>query len=183
MRLILASSSPRRRELLAQICKEFSVEPSLFGEGARGLSAHETAALFAREKAMEVHARFPEAAVLGADTVVSLHGEVLGKPSSEEDARRMLRLLSGKTHSVFTGVCLCAGQERYETLVETKVIFYPLSEELIESYVKSGLPFGKAGAYGIQDGYALAERYEGSYTNVVGLPVEETRELLSRIGG
>lgn len=183
MQLILASGSPRRRELLAQIRKDFTVEPSLFGEGERGLSARDTVSLFAREKAKEVHARFPAAAVLGADTVVSLDGVILGKPADKADAARMLRLLSGRTHSVLTGVCLIAGGKIYETVCETEVTFFPLGEALIERYVQSGLPLDKAGAYGIQDGYPLAERIAGSYTNVVGLPVEETRELLSRAEG
>ena len=105
MQLILASNSPRRRELLKEIQPNFRVEPSLYEERERGLAANKTASLFARGKAEEVFSRFPNALVLGADTVVSLEDRVLGKPKSKEDAARMLRLLSGKTHAVFTAVC------------------------------------------------------------------------------
>ena len=180
MELILASNSPRRKELLAQITTQFRIVPSLFGETARGLSACDTVLLFSREKAREVHSRFPEAAVLGADTVVALDGKVLGKPKNATYASKMLHSLSGKTHSVFTGVCLIAGDIEEEFYTETKVTFHTLSDELIEEYIKSVRPFDKAGAYGIQDGFPLVERYEGSYTNIVGLPVEETRSLLLR---
>lgn len=176
--LILASASPRRRELLAQLVHSFDVIPSRYQEEEKGDSAEQTALLFAREKAREVHARFPDRPVLGADTVVSLNGEILGKPVNEEDAKRMLRALSEKEHSVYTGICIiCGGRERAET-VETKVCCYPLSEETIEKYVQSGLPLDKAGAYGIQDGYPLVKGYAGSYSNVVGLPLERLSTIL-----
>lgn len=178
-KLILASNSPRRRELLKQVC-EFEVIPSDFEERAERLSARETALAFAKGKAKEVLSRYSSRTVLGADTVVSLHGEILGKPKDGEDAKRMLRLLSGKTHSVFTGVCLAGAGFEISEVVETKVTFYPLTEELIEEYVQSGLPLDKAGAYGIQDGYPLVERYEGQYSNVVGLPVETVRTMLKK---
>ncbi len=182
MHLILASNSPRRRELLAQITTRFTVEPSLYEERAGGLSAYRTVERFARGKAREAHSRFPESAVLGADTVVAIGGVVLGKPKDGEDARRMLRLLSGKTHEVYTGVCLISeGKEAYH-VAKTKVIFNDLTEEVIQEYIESGLPLDKAGAYGIQDGFPLVKRIEGSYTNVVGLPVEDVRVMLARGG-
>jgi septum formation protein len=177
IKVILASASPRRRELLKEVVSEFTVVPSRFEEKAKGLSAAETACYFAREKAKEVFSRNRDCAVLGADTVVSLDGDILGKPSDREAARGMLRRLSGRVHSVFTGICLCFGTAECVRVVETKVRFFPLSEELIDRYVQSGLPMDKAGAYGIQDGFPLVEKYEGSYTNVVGLPVEEVRAL------
>lgn len=180
MRLILASNSPRRKELLAGFHIPFEVIPSRFEEAAAGLSAKDTALCFACGKAAEVAARFPEAYVLGADTVVSLGGEILGKPKDGEDAKRMLRALSGKTHSVFTGVCLTGRGVLLKETVETKVTFYPLSEEFIARYVESGSPLDKAGAYGIQDG-ALAESYQGSYTNVIGLPVETVGAFLKEV--
>ena len=177
--LILASASPRRRELLSEIT-EFTVEPSMFEERAGWLSARETALAFAEGKAREVFSRFPDHVVLGADTVVCLSGEILGKPKDKADARAMLERLSGNTHSVFTGVCL-VGKGFFKCVaVETKVTFETLSEELIAHYVESGLPLDKAGAYGIQDGYPLVKQYEGSYTNVVGLPVEEVKLLLAQ---
>lgn len=177
MELILASASPRRRELLAEIAK-FTVEPSRFEEKAEGLSAEQTAAYFAEGKAKEVLSRFPNALVLGADTVVSLDGSILGKPKSREHAAEMLRALSGRTHEVVTGVCLTGRGFCKTRAVKTRVEFYPLGEELIARYVNSGLPMDKAGAYGIQDGYPLVKAYLGSYTNVVGLPVDEVRQLI-----
>ncbi|MGN0822605.1 MAG: Maf family protein [Candidatus Gallimonas sp.] len=181
-RLILASASPRRRELLAQIAREFSVESSRFPERAVPLSAEETAGYFAREKAREVARRFPDCAVLGADTVVASDGAILGKPRDKADAKRTLSALSGKTHEVITGVCLvCGGRERTVT-VTTRVRFFRLTDDLIERYAESGLPLDKAGSYGIQDGYPLVERFEGSYTNVVGLPLEATAALLKEEG-
>ena len=177
MKLLLASASPRRRELLAPICP-FAVEISRFEE-ADGGSAEETVLKNARGKALEVLGRFPECRVLGADTAVALDGVILGKPKDANDAKRMLRLLSGKTHSVFTGVCLADEFGVTEKVVETKVTFKELDGETIESYVLSGAPLDKAGAYGIQDGIVV-KSYEGSYSNVVGLPVETVKEMLIR---
>ncbi len=180
MRLILASNSPRRRELLAELGVPFEVIPSRFEENAAGLSAEDTVRAFAEGKAKEVAERFPGAYVLGADTVVCLDGEILGKPKDAEDAKRMLRLLSGRTHSVFTGVCLVGQGTELTEVVETKVAFFPLSEEFIKDYIASGSPLDKAGAYGIQDG-ALAERFQGSYTNVIGLPMETVSAFLKEV--
>lgn len=178
--LILASNSPRRRELLARITPNFTVVPSLFEERAEGLSARETALRFAVGKAEEVFSRYPDCLVLGADTVVSLDGEVLGKPKDGADAADMLRRLSGRGHEVFTGVCLLAQGVRLTEVVATRVTFLEFGEELIGRYVRSGLPFDKAGAYGIQDGFLPVESIEGSYTNVVGFPVDEVRALIAK---
>ncbi len=183
MLFLLASNSPRRRELLHEITHEFRVEPSLFEESAKGLSAYETVRLFARGKAEEVLSRFPHALVLGADTVVSLDGEILGKPKGEEDARRMLTRLSGREHEVLTGVCLISEKFIEERVATTHVRFNLLKTELIEAYVRSGLPLDKAGAYGIQDGYPLVESIEGSYSNVVGLPIEDVAPMYARACG
>ena len=182
MKFILASNSPRRRELLGALISDFTVEPSHFSEEGAGLSARDTALAFACGKAADVAARRPGCAVLGADTVVALGNRILGKPRSADEARRMLALLSGKVHTVYTGVCLIAPQGTYSDVVETRVYFRPLEEELIEAYVESGLPMDKAGAYGIQDGYPLVDRYEGSFTNVVGLPVERLKAILREAG-
>lgn len=176
MKLLLASISPRRRQLLAGLC-QFEVQPSRFDE-AEGGRAEEVVLQNARGKAKEVFSRFPDCTVLGADTVVALDGVILGKPKDEEDAKRMLRLLSGRVHSVFTGVCLVDQNGAIERVVETKVLFKTLSENLIESYVLSGTPMDKAGAYGIQDGIVVSS-YEGSYSNVMGLPVEAVKEMLN----
>ena len=175
MKLILASVSPRRRELLSALC-EFELQPSRFDETGEG-SAEQVVLLNARGKAKEVFSRFPGCTVLGADTVVALDGKILGKPKDEEDAKRMLRMLSGRVHSVFTGVCLVDENGVIERVVETKVLFKTLSEKFIEEYVLSGTPMDKAGAYGIQDGLVVAS-YEGSYSNVMGLPMEAVEEML-----
>ena len=177
MELILASASPRRKEILSKIVP-FRVEPSRFEERQSGLAARDAAEYFAEGKAKEVFSRFPDDFVLGADTVVAYEGKILGKPKDREDAKKTLRLLSGKTHSVYTGVCL-VGKGFCKTIsVETRVVFHELKEELIEEYVASGLPLDKAGSYGIQDGYPLVKEYTGSYTNVVGLPEEEVCALI-----
>lgn len=178
MRLILASNSPRRRELLSALNLPFEVVPSRFEEVEKEQGAAATCLHFAEGKAREVFSRYPGAAVLGADTVVSLGDEILGKPKNEQDAARMLRRLSGREHSVFTGVCLIYGDVCKKTVVETKVTFFSLSEETIAGYVASGLPMDKAGAYGIQDGFPLVKKFEGSYTNVIGLPMEEVERFL-----
>ena len=177
-KIILASASPRRRELLGQLDIPFEVIPSRYEEHAEGLPAREAVLRLAEGKAEEVFSRYPDCAVLGADTVVALDGTVLGKPRSQEDAKRTLRALSGREHSVFTGVCLLTEGFRRTVAVESRVRFFPLSEELIGQYVESGLPMDKAGSYGIQDGYPLVEGYEGSYENIVGLPVEAVLALL-----
>lgn len=181
MKLVLASASPRRRQLLSEIAPTFSVVPSAFEE-CGGSDAKETALAFARGKAEDVFSSHPDCLVLGADTVVSLDGNILGKPKTKEQARAMLASLSGREHSVYTGVCLLKAGARRECVVETKVTFYPLREDFIEAYIQSGSPFDKAGGYGIQDG-GLVKSYEGSYTNVVGLPLEKVKELLGELGG
>lgn len=175
MKLLLASASPRRKELLASCC-EFETVPSRFEEAASG-SAAEVVLFNARGKAHEVLARFPDCRVLGADTVVALDHAILGKPKDGEDAKRMLRLLSGRVHSVFTGVCIADANGSVERVVETKVLFKTLSENLINEYVLSGTPLDKAGAYGIQDG-TVVDSIEGSYTNVMGLPMEAVEEMM-----
>ena len=180
MELILASNSPRRRELLSALGVPFRVIPSRFEERQEGSSARETVLRFAAGKAEEVSSRYPGAYVLGADTVGCFEGESLGKPKDKEDAKRMLRLLSGNTHSVFTGVCLVGRGTLLKEVAETKVTFLPLSEEFIEEYVAGGSPMDKAGAYGIQDG-GLAAHYTGSYTNVIGLPVETVKAFFKEV--
>lgn len=182
MRLILASASPRRRELLKEIENNFIVLPSTSEENVEERDVKKLVQLLAKEKASEVYERVKNEGVivLGADTVVSFEGEVLGKPQDEEDARRMLKLLSGRWHEVFTGVCFIWEKEgKVQTLTAvdgTRVKFYPLDDAFITRYIKSGSPMDKAGAYGIQDG-GLVEKIEGSYSNVVGLPVELCKKL------
>lgn len=186
MEWILASASPRRKELLKQLIDTFEIIPANGEEISHGLTGAKLVETLATQKAVEVASR-PEAkgkAVLGADTVVCLDGEVLGKPKDEADARLMLTALSGREHQVFTGVCISypQGRER-KTLVAsdcTQVRFETLSQEKIEAYVKTGSPMDKAGAYGIQDG-GLVCSIDGSLSNVIGLPIELCRELISKL--
>lgn len=180
MHLILASNSPRRKEILRGIYPEFTVEPSLFQEHITG-DARRTALSLAEGKAREVFGRFQGCFVLGADTVVSFEGRILGKPENKDDAVNMLTMLSGNTHSVITGVCLI-GKDFFKTAAEeTFVTFRTLSKQEILDYVKSGSPMDKAGAYGIQDKFTV-KSYKGSYTNVVGLPKELTAAMLKEGG-
>lgn len=178
--LVLASASPRRSELLRNAGIPFQVEPAHVPEVPL---AQETplayAQRLARDKAYAVFRRRPKDVVLGADTVVVVDEHLLEKPANAEDAARMLRLLSGRSHQVTTGVCvLAAGFERTEAEI-TEVRFSSLSEEEIAYYVATGEPMDKAGAYGIQ---GLASRWigkiEGCYFNVVGLPVERVYRML-----
>jgi septum formation protein len=176
--LILASASPRRRELLAQAGYRFQTEPSSIPEQRNpGEDAIRFATRLAREKAQEVFSRHPSSAeailVLGADTVVACDEEILGKPADAADAARMLSLLSGRTHQVVTGVAVAWGSDSIEVAAEvTQVTMLTLSPREVADYVAGGEPMDKAGAYAIQ-GYAgrWIPRISGCYFNVVGLPL------------
>ena len=181
---ILASASPRRRELLAKLLDNFEILPSQGEENTVETHPEEIVKALARQKAEEVFSR-PVARgkiVLGADTVVALDGKILGKPKDREDAFKMLSALSGRTHEVYTGVCiLLTINGETKTLLEadcTKVNLYDLDKEFIDEYIESGSPMDKAGAYGIQDGN-LARSIDGSFSNVVGLPVELCRRMIA----
>ena len=180
MSLILASSSPRRSELLHNAAIPFIVEPAhVLEQPLLNEKPLEYAQRLARDKARAVYARHSGSTVLGADTVVVMDEHLLEKPADEHDAARMLGLLSGRDHQVITGVSLVAlGFERTEAEI-TQVVFSALSEDEIESYVGTGEPMDKAGAYAIQ---GLASRWvvriEGCYFNVVGLPVPRVYRML-----
>lgn len=183
--LILASASPRRREILARLGFVFAVVPAVVQEHEpvatetpREMVTHNAAL-----KADWVAARHGDAIVLGADTTVFLDGEVFHKPADLAAARAMLLRLSGRTHSVFTAVVVRADGFRAEIGVESRVSFRALDEALIDRYFAGCNPLDKAGAYGIQDGGELiVERYTGSLTNIIGLPADETKQLLARAG-
>jgi septum formation protein len=183
MRLILASSSPRRQELLYQSGFEFEVRPARVQEVRRaGEKAEEFARRLAREKALEVARSAPaDSLVLGADTVVVVNTEILGKPADAEDVARMLRMLSGVTHRVVTAVCLVKPPDHVRALSHeaTLVTFRTLEEQEIREYISTGEPFDKAGAYAVQ---GIASKFvaciEGDHSNVVGLPVRLVKELL-----
>ena len=182
MRFVLASASPRRRELLAAAGLEVDVDPVDVDE--RQLTGEPAAAYVervARLKAAAGAARHPQRVVVGADTAVVIDGDVLGKPRDAADAGSMLRRLSGRDHDVITGVAV-ASAGRVESFVErTRVTMAPLSAGDIEAYGASGEPLDKAGAYAIQGGARrFITGYEGSYSNVVGLPMERLSAILSR---
>lgn len=181
MQYILASGSPRRKELLKQIIPEFEVVPAE-GEEKVNLSLfpEQMACALAEHKCDEVFEKYPNATVIGCDTMVVFEGEILGKPKNREDAFNTLKRLSGKTHYVISAVCV---RNKYKKVVEfdkTEVKFNVLSDDFIKIYVDSGSPLDKAGSYGIQDG-GLVKEYFGNYTNVVGLPVPLTKRLLEKV--
>lgn len=181
--LVLASSSPRRRELLQNAGIPFTVRVAPVDEQLRqGEDAITYVRRLASAKASTAAAA-PDDLVLAADTVVCLDGAILGKPSTIGEAKMMLRVLSGKTHDVHTGICLRFGMRTLVDVATTRVTFLPLSAEDIEEYVRSGEPMDKAGAYGIQ---GLASRYvksvEGCYFNVVGLPVSLVCQRMAELG-
>lgn len=188
-RLVLASGSPRRREILDTLGIAFDVCPSTLDETADDSeSPAATVRRLARDKALEVAGRDEidrSAYVLGADTIVVLEGAVLGKPIDDADACRMLRRLSGRWHEVMTGVALARKGDNVleDRVVTTRVHVRALSPERIERYVGTGEGRDKAGSYAVQGiGSGLVDRIEGSYSNVVGLPAAETVELLERHG-
>jgi septum formation protein len=188
-RIILASASPRRADLLRQVGLEFEVCPADIDESLRdGEPPANYVARLSVQKASEVAITAPAglpAIVIGADTTVEVDGEILGKPTDDHDARRMLDRLSAVPHRVRTGVTVMgsarAGATSRTIVVETTVVFVPLDEATIEWYVGTGEPMGKAGGYAIQGaGGALVERVDGSVTNVIGLPLAETLALVRR---
>jgi len=181
--LILASASPRRRELLSKAGFTFACDPVDVDERVRrGERPVAYVRRLARAKARAAALRHPCAVVVGADTAVILRGHILGKPEDAADAARMLGLLSGRWHEVLTGVAVARDRRLLDAVASTRVLFATLSREEIEWYVSSGEPGDKAGAYGIQGLAArFVERVDGSCSNVVGLPVAEVYRLLSRL--
>ena len=185
MDIILASQSPRRRELLERMGLPFrTITPDIDEHMERELPPGELVAAISAEKAGAVAAQAgPDAVVIAADTVVALDGAVLGKPADELDAFKMLSALSGVRHQVYTGVTVCRGGEKQTAHEVTDVTFRELSEEEIEHYIATGEPMDKAGAYGIQGyGALLIQGISGDYYNVMGLPVCRLSGMLARFG-
>ena len=182
--LVLASASPRRADLLRSAGIEFDVFASEVDESAiSGSSPADTAKSLALAKARSVAAKRYSVAVLAADTVVALDGVELGKPADAAEATGMLRKLSGQAHTVYTSIAVIVDGEEWADVVATEVNFRSLSDDEIGRYVASGSPMDKAGGYGIQDSdFAPVESFVGSYTNVVGLPLAATGELLAVAG-
>jgi septum formation protein len=185
-KLILASKSPRRSDLLEQAGLTFSIVPSDFDESSVAMSDPESyVETLAKSKAIDISEKHPDSWVLGADTIVLIDNSILGKPGSKDEARSMLKQLSGKTHQVITGYCLCCQTKNdiISETVKTDVRFKTLSDAEIEWYIQTGEPFDKAGAYAIQGiGTFLVKSINGSYANVVGLPVCEVIEFLINKG-
>ncbi len=181
--LILASGSPRRSHLLWAAGIAFEAIPADIDETLLdGEQAEPYVRRLSATKAKTVASKRPDNAVLGADTVVIADGQILGKPRDAEHARWMLRMLSGRWHEVMTGVTLVIGQREFSEVVVTRVEFAPLSHEEIEWYVASGEPLDKA-AYGVQSlGSRYVRRVDGSYTNVVGLPIPEVYQMCTAAG-
>lgn len=188
-KLILASASPRRKELLEQVGAEFEIIPAKGEEVITSSRPEEVVVELSVQKAEEVAGRMQEkdVVILGADTVVVFEGQILGKPKDEAEAERILSMLSGNTHSVYTGVTLIVMQdgksERHSFYEETKVTMYPITKQQILSYISTGEPMDKAGAYGIQGKGALyIEKIHGDYNNVVGLPVAKIFQRMRKSG-
>ncbi len=185
MKIILASQSPRRRELLERMgLVDFEVCPAQGEEQADpGLTPAQLVEQLSAQKAREVAARAPEALVIAADTVVAVDSRVLGKPRSREEAEQMLALLSGRSHRVYTGVTVRQGDRELVGHEVTEVVFARLTPAQIRAYVDTREPMDKAGSYGIQGrGCVLVEGIRGDYYNVVGLPVYRLAEMLRQFG-
>lgn len=184
--LILASKSPRRKYLLEQTGLRFSVIPSSVDERSIHITTPDRYVIqLAEAKASDISESHPDKWVIGADTIVVIKDQILGKPVSRDEARSMLRKLSGNTHHVYTGLCICwkEGNRNYSSFVKTDVVFKTLSKNEIEWYIHTNEPFDKAGGYAIQGlGTFLVRSINGSYTNVVGLPVCEVIEYLTSEG-
>ncbi len=184
-KLILASRSPRRSELLRSLGLDFEVSPSKVDEITDPeQSPEQNATNIARDKARWVARQNPGSYVLGADTMVVLDQEIIGQPTDEEDAYRILSKLAGKQHRVITGVVLITPKtEEYETAVISRVTLKSISENEIRSYIATEEPLDKAGAYAIQgEGSFLVESWEGSWSNIVGLPLEALTDLFEQAG-
>ena len=181
--MVLASASPRRRELLEQMGMEFEVLVAEIDE--QRLPNEKPAELVQRLALEKARAVFkPNAIVIAADTVVAIGDEVLGKPKNESDAKAMLKKLQGRNHFVYSGFCVLDGEKEISEVVATEVVFRKVGDEEVETYVASGEPMDKAGAYGIQGGAAkFISEIHGDYYNVVGLPICRLYTVLTEVFG
>ena len=174
--IILASESPRRRELIKKITKEFTVIPANIDESVLHIPACDLPGELSKLKAYDVFAKYPNDKVLACDTVVIIDGQILGKPHSKEEASKMLHQLSGRKHVVISGYTIISKEKEVTRTVRTYVYFNKLSDELIDAYIATGSPMDKAGAYGIQDKeFDLVNHIEGRFDNVIGLPTEDIK--------
>ncbi|MEA4921637.1 MAG: nucleoside triphosphate pyrophosphatase [Clostridiaceae bacterium] len=181
--IILASQSPRRREILEKLVPEFIVCPSDSDEDIESCPPCEYVVRLAERKARSVAEKYPLDTVVAADTIVCLEGVIMGKPYDEEDAKKSLKALSGRMHTVFTGVAVIHGGRLYKFCEGTNVFFRSLTESLISEYISSGEPMDKAGGYGIQGiGGRFVESIEGDFFNVMGLPLCTLSKLFEELG-
>ncbi len=179
--VILASGSPRRKELLKNLVRDFTVIPSDIPEVAAGTPVRQVEKL-AADKAKDIAEKHSEAIVIGADTIVVIGKTILGKPRDAADAARMLEMLSGKTHKVYTGVAVVCDEKTIIRSAVTKVTFNSLGTSEIDEYIKTGEPMDKAGAYGIQGyGGKFIKKIDGCYFNVMGFPQSIVYEMLKEI--
>lgn len=183
-RFILASASPRRKEILEKAGYSFEIIVSDADENiTEDLSPEKTVEILAERKALSVWESNKDSVVFGCDTVVAIDDRILGKPTDDEDAFNMLKMLSGRTHTVSTGVCICSENKTEVFSNTTQVEFYPLSDETIRSYIASGEGKDKAGSYGIQGyGCVLVKEIKGDYFSVMGLPVSQSSRVLADFG-
>lgn len=180
MKIVLASSSPRRKELIKSITENAICIPANIDESVPdGIPVFEIPEFLAVQKAKCVFASQQDAVVIGCDTLVILNGKIFGKPKDKSEAKNMLKELSGKTHEVITGCAVFCGEKHISFSEVSKVTFFNLTDDEIEEYVSSGEPLDKAGAYGIQGKAALfVEKIDGDYNNIVGLPVARLNKYL-----
>ena len=184
MKIVLASSSPRRKDLMKEISSDFVIDVSNVDESVDPkLSPVEAVKTIALRKGEAVRIRHLDNIVISADTIVVIDNKIIGKPVDENDAVRILKLLSGRTHLVYTAYCLFYKDKLIEEVVESKVTFYELSDELIKDYVASKSPLDKAGAYGVQDNdhFLIVKEIKGSVSNVIGFPVDEIKQSLDSL--
>ena len=181
-KLVLASKSPRRVELLKKIFPQFEVAPSYIEEVLDiGLRPEDNARNIARAKAESIAPDFPDCWVIGADTLVTLDNEIFQKPEDEKDAERILNRLKGREHLVITGVCVVGPEKTIDKPITSKVKIKPLTEKEIKDYIATGEPMDKAGAYAIQQkGSFMVRSFSGSKTNIIGLPLDELKTLLKK---
>ncbi len=179
MQVILASKSPRRKQILSEIIKDFTIIPSNAEEIVDlTLPPEEIVKNLAATKAQDVFKTNLDCVVIGSDTIVYFNGKVLGKPKDEQDAYNTLSLLSGNVHKVYTGVCVCTKLQTTCFYCCSTVEFNILSDKFIRDYIATGSPMDKAGSYGFQDNPALVKCYSGSFTNIIGLPKDELKKTL-----
>ena len=180
--VVLASASPRRKDILHDMGLDFQILPSCVDESKiKAILPCNLVVRLAKAKADDVAERMQDVSVISADTIVARGMRVYGKPKDEQDAVRMIKSLNGKWHTVYTGVCVRCKDKEKTFFVASKVKFKNLTQDEITAYVRECKPLDKAGAYGIQD-HRIVEKYKGSYTNIVGLPEEKLAEVLRQVG-